>query len=193
VAAAVDGAVALMVGSRRPALATARLPRPRLHLRQALRSRPLEAPRLLRRRLLDKRLHQRAVCSASAEPSDRGGRGGNGRNGGGAMGGGGGGGFGGGGGGGFRGGRGGDPAEFQARMLERFKTMPPDGQTQLIARMKQRGVDTSAFEHAAPSKAPKKAGASGNSQGAQTIDALFAPLPPVESRGRAWLFIPISS
>ena len=25
-------------------------------------------------------------------------------------------------------------------------------------------------------------------QQAQTIDALFAPLPPVESRGRAWLF-----
>jgi hypothetical protein len=24
---------------------------------------------------------------------------------------------------------------------------------------------------------------------AQTIDAMFAPLPPVESRGRAWLFI----
>ena len=130
-----------------------------------------------------------ASASAAAEPSDRGGRGGNGRNGGGAMGGGGGGGFGGGGGGGFRGGRGGDPAEFQARMLERFKTMSPDEQTQFIARMKQRGVDTSAFEHAAPAKATKKPEASRASQGAQTIDALFAPLPPVESRGRAWLFI----
>lgn len=29
----------------------------------------------------------------------------------------------------------------------------------------------------------------GSPQQAQTIDALFAPLPPVESRGRVWLFI----
>ena len=46
--------------------------------------------------------------------------------------------------------------------------------------------------------APPKAGAratksggpkSGAPQSADTIDALFAPLPPVESRGRAWLFM----
>ena len=29
----------------------------------------------------------------------------------------------------------------------------------------------------------------GAAQSAQTIDALFAPLPPVESRGRIWLFV----
>jgi len=28
----------------------------------------------------------------------------------------------------------------------------------------------------------------GGTEGAQTIDALFAPLPPVESRGRVWIF-----
>jgi HlyD family secretion protein len=85
-------------------------------------------------------------------------------------------------------GRGGGGPEFQARMLERFKSMSPDEQKQFVARMKERGVDTSAFESAAPKPAGKKAGAAA-SEKAQTIDALFAPLQPVESRGRAWLFI----
>jgi HlyD family secretion protein len=90
-----------------------------------------------------------------------------------------------------RGGRGGDPAQFQARMVERFKSMSPDEQTQFIARMKERGVDTSAFEQAKPAGPAKKPGApaTANAQGARTIDALFAPLPPVESRARAWLYI----
>jgi len=88
---------------------------------------------------------------------------------------------------------GGAPAQLEKR-LERFKSMSPDEQKQFIARMKERGVDTSAFEKAAPPNAgqapsemlkPKY----GAAQPAQTIDALFAPLPPVESRGRAWLFI----
>lgn len=119
----------------------------------------------------------RAPREASAAPggvggadSGRGGRGG--------------GGFGGGG-----GGRGGGPAgpEFQARMLERFKTMSPDEQKQFIARMKERGGDTSAFEPAKPA-AKSARGAAAPAQ-AQTIDALFAPLPVVETRGRAWLHI----
>src|SRR4029453_3931254 len=95
------------------------------------------------------------------------------------------------GGGGFRGGRGGDPAQFQARMLEGLKSMSPDEQTQFIARMKQRGVDTSAFEQAKPAGAAKKPGtrAPASPQGAEASAALFAPLPPGESRGRAWLFI----
>ena len=73
-------------------------------------------------------------------------------------------------------------------MLERFKTMSPDEQKQFLARMKERGSDTSAFEaitRSAPARTPKAATA----PQAQTIDALFAPLPPVESRGRAWLFM----
>ena len=85
------------------------------------------------------------------------------------------------------GGGGGGGPEFQARMLERFKGMSPDEQKQFVARMKERGMDTSAFQSAAPKPAGKKAG--GMSDKAQTIDALFAPLPPVESRGRAWLFM----
>jgi HlyD family secretion protein len=87
------------------------------------------------------------------------------------------------------GGRGGP--EFQARMLERFKTMPPEEQTQFIARMKERGTDTSAFEalmapagRTAAARAPRVAA----TPQAQTIDALFAPLPAVQSRGRAWVF-----
>jgi len=84
----------------------------------------------------------------------------------------------------------------QTRMLERFKTMTPDEQKQFIARLKDRGQDTSAFEKAAPTaqgKAPSAASLLkpkyGSIQSAQTIDALFAPLPPVESRGRAWVFM----
>ena len=76
--------------------------------------------------------------------------------------------------------------------MERFKGMSPDERTQFIARMKDRGQDTSAFEKEMKgTKAPAnvlrtKYGAPAS---AQTIDALFAPLPAVETRGRAWLFI----
>lgn len=76
-------------------------------------------------------------------------------------------------------------------MLERFKTMPADEQAQFLARMKERGGDTSAFDALmAPTAAAPRAGAprpAATAQ-AQTIDALFAPLPPVMSRGRAWSF-----
>ena len=73
-------------------------------------------------------------------------------------------------------------------MMERFKTMSPDEQKQFVARMKERGGDVSAFEkEMGGATAPKRA--SGSPQQATTIDALFAPLPTIESRGRAWLFI----
>jgi HlyD family secretion protein len=77
----------------------------------------------------------------------------------------------------------GDP-DRRARMIERYKSMTPDEQKQFLARMKERGQDTSAFEKAAVLR-PKY----GSAQSGQTIDALFAPLPPVESRGRLWLFV----
>lgn len=96
------------------------------------------------------------------------------------------GGFGGGAGRGGAGGAGG--GDFQGRMLERYKTMSPDEQKQFIARMKERGVDTSAFETTAP-RAPAKTPRAAAPVQAQTIDALFAPLPTIESRGRAWLFM----
>jgi hypothetical protein len=72
-------------------------------------------------------------------------------------------------------------------MMERFKTMSREEQQQFIARMKERGGDTSAFE-AAMQPANAKKGAPSAPQ-ASTIDALFAPLPVVETRGRVWLFI----
>ena len=71
-------------------------------------------------------------------------------------------------------------------MLERFKTMPADEQAQFIARMKERGTDTSAFEALIAPQGRRPQGAA--TAQAQTIDALFAPLPVVESRGRAWTF-----
>ena len=107
----------------------------------------------------------------------------------------GGGGFGRGGGGGS--GRGGaDDPERRARMLERFKGMTADEQKQFVERMKSRGQDTSEFEKLIPkpaAKPPSPASAMRTKYGAQqsgeTIDALFAPLPTVESRGRVWLFM----
>jgi len=85
------------------------------------------------------------------------------------------------------GGRGGDPA----RMMERFKGMSPDEQKQFIARMKERGRDASAFEQATTggTKASAVRPKYGAAAPAQTIDALFAPLPVVETRGRVWLFM----
>jgi HlyD family secretion protein len=89
-----------------------------------------------------------------------------------------------------RSGQGFDPA----RMMERFKGLSPEEQDQFIARMKERGRDTSALEAAktpsagAKTAAPGKA-QKGGTQGAQTIDALFAPLTTTESRGRVWLFV----
>jgi hypothetical protein len=54
-------------------------------------------------------------------------------------------------------------------------------------------VDTTDLEkQVTPSKDQKTAGDKSkkpSGQVAETIDALFAPLPPVESRGRVWLFV----
>jgi HlyD family secretion protein len=82
--------------------------------------------------------------------------------------------------------------ERRAQMLERFKTMSPEERQQAIQRMKERGIDVSAFEAAASAdknKAAQKTPKNATNRGAETIDALFAPLPNVESTGRAWLFV----
>ena len=83
-----------------------------------------------------------------------------------------------------------------ARSMERFKGMSPEEQQQFIARMKERGRDTSAFEPLAGGRGGKPAAGAAKAQAkpgapapTETIDALFAPLPPTESRGRAWLFM----
>lgn len=101
-----------------------------------------------------------------------------------------GGGFGAGGRGAFAGGAGG--GDMQARMLDRLKAMSPEEQQQFLARMKERGVDTRGLEAALPTPAAPRAAAARPAPPApqaQTIDALFAPLPPTESRGRVWLFV----
>jgi hypothetical protein len=75
-------------------------------------------------------------------------------------------------------------------MMERFKGMSPDDQKAFIARMKDRGQDTTLFEkELAPAAKASAKGKTAAAGGAQTIDALFAPLPSVESRGRAWVFM----
>ena len=74
-------------------------------------------------------------------------------------------------------------------MMERFKGMSPDEQQQFIARMKDRGVDTSAFEKEMKANAAAAKAKPATPQGAQTIDALFAPLPVIETPGRAWVFM----
>jgi hypothetical protein len=94
------------------------------------------------------------------------------------------------------------PEERQRRMEERMKSMTPEERERWQARMRegggrggfQRGDGaTGGGRGAAPGAnataarrptAPSPAAASG----AMTIDALFAPLPSVESRGRLWLY-----
>jgi HlyD family secretion protein len=84
-----------------------------------------------------------------------------------------------------------------ARSMERFKAMSPEEQQQFIARMKERGRDTSAFEPLAGGRGGTPASGAAKALKAkpgapaptETIDALFAPLPVTESRGRAWLFM----
>jgi hypothetical protein len=52
--------------------------------------------------------------------------------------------------------------------------------------------DVTAFEQTRTAKAPKKPAIHpkyGAAQSGETIDALFAPLPAVESQGRAWLYV----
>jgi HlyD family secretion protein len=90
-------------------------------------------------------------------------------------------------------GRGGDAGDRNARLLERLKTMSPDEQIQMLARMKERGQDTAALEaslKAGTAKtAAKAAGAKAKTDAAATtIDALFPPLPVVETAGSAWLY-----
>jgi hypothetical protein len=74
-------------------------------------------------------------------------------------------------------------------MMERFKGMSPEEQDQFIARMKERGGDTSAFEAERAPKTRRPGAAPAMPTQATTIDALFAPLPVVETRGRAWLYV----
>ena len=92
-----------------------------------------------------------------------------------------------------RGGNGGDGGDRNARLLERLKTMSPDEQIQMLARMKERGQDTAALEASLKLGTEKTAARTASAKAktdaaATTIDALFPPLPIVETAGSAWLY-----
>ncbi|MEZ5292334.1 MAG: efflux RND transporter periplasmic adaptor subunit [Vicinamibacterales bacterium] len=91
------------------------------------------------------------------------------------------------------GGPGGDAAaaDRQARLRDRMANMSPEEREQFLARRQARSQDAGA---AGAGAAPRRARPAGTgtpdaaSSAAQTIDELFAPLPPIESRGRLWIF-----
>jgi hypothetical protein len=88
--------------------------------------------------------------------------------------------------------------------------LSPEEREQMLQRMRARGFDPSAFggegssRSAGPSASNTEQRARGNATprsrseapspadqktGATTIDALFGPLPVVETRGRVWLYV----
>jgi HlyD family secretion protein len=98
-------------------------------------------------------------------------------------------------GGGF-GGRGFDPnmtpEERQRRREEMLKNMTPEQRERFEARMRERGGQRSgaaANQTAAGGTSAAAAQSRTMSSGATTIDSLFGPLPTVETRGTAWLYV----
>ena len=103
-------------------------------------------------------------------------------------------------------------AERQKRMQERMAAMTPEERTTFEARMRERGQGGQGggrggfgggdrpgktAQQGANAGAGNRAGAQRGrvastpsiTSGATTIDSLFGPLPPVESRGRAYLYV----
>ncbi|HTL43215.1 MAG TPA: efflux RND transporter periplasmic adaptor subunit [Vicinamibacterales bacterium] len=94
------------------------------------------------------------------------------------------------------------PEERQKRMQERLAQMTPEQRQQFEQRMKDRIAQgggsgtgqTAQGANGARAQTPQPPAQSGMSKtmaggGAQTVDALFGPLPVTESRGRVWLDI----
>jgi hypothetical protein len=95
------------------------------------------------------------------------------------------------------GGRGGNDASGGDRFASRTQNMTPEEREQRLQRMRERGFDPTATaggnggaprngRGAAP--AATTPAATARQGGATTIDALFGPLPRVETTGRAWLY-----
>lgn len=93
-------------------------------------------------------------------------------------------------------------AERQKRLQERMAAMTPEERTAFEARMRERGQSGNGQPGAnaqpgASARADNPAGAQRGrvastpsiTSGATTIDSLFGPLPTVESRGRAYLYV----
>lgn len=94
------------------------------------------------------------------------------------------------------------PEERQRRMEERMKTMTPEERAAFQQRMAQRGNRGGGAGNAGNAPQGGNAQRSGRGQGAgntqnrqpaaaantaQTVDALFAPLPTTNTRGRVWM------
>ena len=101
------------------------------------------------------------------------------------------------------GGRGFGDGSGRGRLAERLQGLPPEERQRLLDRLRARGINPDGSP--APGTAPGRpsgdnAGTNGNrgtpapqslterNPQATTIDALFGPLPPVESVGRVWIF-----
>jgi hypothetical protein len=108
----------------------------------------------------------------------------------------------------------GDPSERRRQFMERLQNMPPEERERALQRMRERGFDPTAGGGSAGgpggdrpadasrgprvgagaaepgARAGRPAGAGGATwQQAQTIDALFRPLPEPVTPGRAWLYV----
>ena len=89
------------------------------------------------------------------------------------------------------------PEERQKRMQERMANMTPEERERFQQRMQGRnGGEGGRDGNQGFGRRDMSRGIAGNvaaggavSSGASTIDALFAPLPPVETRGRVWLYV----
>jgi len=95
------------------------------------------------------------------------------------------------------------PEERRKRMEERLAQMSPEEREQFQARMRERqaqggpggsnGQTPGAPDNTAAGTAGRgqqpTAGSKLTTSKASTIDSLFGPLPTVETRGRAWLYI----
>ena len=77
--------------------------------------------------------------------------------------------------------------------LERLQSLPPEERQRVLERMRARGFDPTATgmpgrgRGAAAAAADDPAPIQTRASGATTFDALFGPLPPVESVGRVWV------
>jgi HlyD family secretion protein len=88
------------------------------------------------------------------------------------------------------------PEERRKAMEERLKTMTPEERERYQQRMAQRGEATGTRGDQGFGRRDMSRGIAGGvsageaiASGATTVDALFAPLPPVETRGRVWLHV----
>ena len=97
------------------------------------------------------------------------------------------------------------PEERQRRREEMLKNMTPEQRERFESRMRERqtagsaqggGEQAGGRQNGGSQPAPNQAGRANAepqsrtlSSGATTIDSLFGPLPVVETRGMAWLFV----